>query len=63
MQCTFGGAASDKSTCTTNKYCGTNLWTKKRRRIEVRTHHKILRWFAWDFWLPLVQPLIFCDLL
>jgi len=25
----------------------------------MRTLHKILRWFAWDFWLSLVQPLIF----
>ena len=25
----------------------------------MRTPHKILRWFAWDFWLPQLQPLIF----
>jgi len=24
----------------------------------VRTPHKILHWFAWNFWLPRVQPLI-----
>jgi len=39
-------------------------WTKKRRQIQstVRTLHKILHWFAWDFCLPRVQPLIFCYL-
>jgi len=59
----IGEATNDKNTWTTDKYRGTISWTRKRTKCQVRTLHKLLRWFAWDIWLPLVQSLIFCHLL
>jgi len=39
-------------------FCG----QRKERSFQCE-HYKILRWFAWDFWLPQVQSLIICHLL
>jgi len=36
-----------------------NFVTEERRQTLVRTLHKIFWWFAWVFWFPRVQPLIF----
>jgi len=44
------------------------LTRSRSRRLRSRLHHwqtlqKFFRWFAWDFWVLLVQSLIFCHLL